>query len=205
VRKRLRNDQTIWAIGNVSTYYGSPDDANKWSIGDRGGGTFEEAAELGAAFAEEVAYIARRITTAPLSTPIWAEQVTVNAAADPGEHPAQPNMALVLERPDILDASHIPAELMMLGVGDMLLVTQPAEVFAETAINWKVWLRAMGYKIPALVTYTNGFLLYLPEPDAFPEGGYEVNWAVTLGLSKQFQPRAWQAIEPVLRRRVESR
>lgn len=57
----------------------------------------------------------------------------------------------------------------------------------------------MGYKIPALVTYANGFLVYLPEPGAFPEGGYEPAWAVSLGLSKQFQPRVWQAIEPVLK------
>jgi hypothetical protein len=55
-------------------------------------------------------------------------------------------------------------------------------------------MRKMGYPIPALVTYANGFLLYLPEPDAFPEGGYEVQWAESLGLSKQFQPHAWAAV-----------
>jgi hypothetical protein len=200
VRQRLRGGQTIWAIGNVSTYYGSPEDANKWGIGDRGGGTFAEAEELGNAFAEEVAYTISRTPTAVPARPIWSEQVTVNAAADPGEHPVQPPPFLITERPDIQDPSNIPAELMMLGLGDLLLVTQPAEVFAETAIALKIKARAMGYKIPALVTYTNGFLLYLPEPDAFPEGGYEVQWAVSLGLSKQFQPRAWAAVEPVLQR-----
>jgi hypothetical protein len=56
----------------------------------------------------------------------------------------------------------------------------------------------MGYKTPALVSYANGCLLYLPEPSAFPEGGYEPNWALSLGISKQFQPRVRQAIEPVL-------
>jgi hypothetical protein len=60
----------------------------------------------------------------------------------------------------------------------------------------------MGYKTPALVSYANGFLLYLPEPEDFPEGGYEVNWAVSLGLSKQFQPRARAAVEPIVRRRA---
>ena len=109
---------------------------------------------------------------------------------------------LITERPDIIDPNNIPAELMLLRIGELMLVSQPAEVFAETAINLKIQLRAMGYKVPALVGYANGFLLYLPEPEDFPEGGYEVNWAVSLGLSKQFQPRARAAIEPVLRRRT---
>lgn len=199
VRKRLRGGQTIHAIGNVSTYYGSPDDPNKWNIGDRGGGTFAEVAELGEAFAEEVAYTASRITTTA-SGALWSEHVTVNAAAEPGEHPTMPNPMLITERPDIPDPNNIPADIMLLGIGDLTLVSQPAEVFAETAIRLKVHLRALGYKIPALVSYANGILLYLPEPEDFPEGGYEVQWAVSLGLSKQFQPRFRAAIEPVVQK-----
>jgi hypothetical protein len=88
---------------------------------------------------------------------------------------------------------------MILGVGDLVLVGQPGEVFSETGVNLRVRMRNMGYKAPALVTYANGFLLYLPEPAAFPEGGYETNWAVALGISKNFQPRVWEAIEPVLK------
>ncbi|MCL4858178.1 MAG: neutral/alkaline non-lysosomal ceramidase N-terminal domain-containing protein [Caldilineaceae bacterium] len=201
VRKRLRGGQTIRAIGNVSAYYGKADDPNQWSIGDRGGGTFEEVAELGAAFADEVAYTAGRIQTTATPSAFWSEQVTVNAAADPGEHPERATPFLITERPDIKDPHNIPAEIMLLRLGDMLLVTQPAEVFAETAINLKIHLRALGYATPALVTYANGFLLYLPEPGDFPEGGYEVQWAVSLGLSSQFQPRFRAEIEPVLQRR----
>jgi neutral ceramidase len=202
VRQRLRGGQTIWAIGEVSAYYGSPDDPNKWSIGDRGGGTFEEVAELGAAFAEEVAYLANRIIASAPAHSLWSEQVTINAAADPDEYAERPTPPLIVERPGFEDPSNIPAELMLLGAGDLVLVTQPAEVFAETAIDLKIRLRAMGYKNPALVTYTNGFLLYLPEPDAFPEGGYEVRWAESMGLSRQFQPRFRQAVLPVLQRRA---
>lgn len=188
VRKRLRNGQTIWAIGNVSSYYGTKEDANKWNIGDRAGGAFEEVAELGDAFAEEASYIASRITTNAMPS-IWSEQVVINAAAAPGEHPQQQSPPfLTTERPDFADPSNIPAELMLLGIGDLMLVTQPGEVFTETAINLKVQLRALGYPTPVLVSYANGFLLYLPEPGDFPEGGYEVNWAVSLNLSKQFQP-----------------
>ncbi len=203
VRKHLRGNETIQAIGNVSTYYGPADDPAKWNIGDRGGGTFEEADELGEAFAEETAYAAGRIVTTASVDVFWSEQVTVNAAAAPGEHATKPNSVLTTERPDIQDPDNIPAEIMLLGIGDLLLVTQPAEVFSETAINLKTHLRALGYKIPALVSYTNGFLLYLPEPEDFPEGGYEPNWAVSLGLSKQFQPRFRQAIEPVLQKHVK--
>ncbi|MBI3957985.1 MAG: neutral/alkaline non-lysosomal ceramidase N-terminal domain-containing protein [Chloroflexi bacterium] len=204
VRKRLRSDHTVVAIGNVSAYYGAADDPQRWNIGDRGGGTFAEAAELGEAFAEEVAYIARTITTAPTSRPLWSESVVVNAAADPGEHPQRPAPPLATEKPLIGDETNIPAEIMMLGVGDMALVGQPGEVFGETAVDLKIRLRAMGYRTPALVSYANGFLLYLPVPDAFGEGGYEPGWAVSLGISKQFQPRVWQAIEPVLQRRAQS-
>lgn len=197
VRKRLRSGQTIWAIGNVSAYYGSKEDSNKWSIGDRRGGAFAEVAELGDAFAEEVAYVADRISTTPTGK-LWSEQVTVNAAAAPDEHPVKPTPVLLTERPAFAEPGNVPAEIMMLQVGDLMLVTQPAEVFAETAIQLKIHLRALGYPTPALVTYANGFLLYLPEPEDFPEGGYEVQWAVSLGLSKQFQPKFRQAITPIV-------
>lgn len=200
VRRRLRNQQTIRAIGNVSAYYGPADDPNQWSIGDRGGGTFEEVAELGAAFAEEVAYTASRIgTTSPVRA-FWSESVTVNAAADPDEYGDRPPTPLRTERPDFEDPTNVPAEIMLLGLDQLMLVCQPAEVFAETALALKPQLHALGYATPALVTYANGFLLYLPEPEAFPEGGYEVQWAVSLGLSQQFQPRFREAIAPILRR-----
>lgn len=203
VRKRLRSDQTIWAIGNVSTYYGSPADANQWNIGDRRGGTFAEVAELGDAFAEEAAYVASRITPTATAT-IWSEQVTVNAAAAPGEHPVKPPPMLLTERPRLGELDNIPAELMLLQVADLMLVTQPAEVFAETAVRLKIQLRALGYRTPALVTYANGLLLYLPEPEDFAEGGYEVQWAVSLGLSTQCQPKFRQAITPILEKHRHS-
>jgi hypothetical protein len=198
VRRRLRSEQTIRAIGNVSAYYGDADDPDQWNIGDRGGGTFAEVAELGDAFAEEALYVANRITTAASLARLWSARVVVNAAAEPGEHPQQPPTPLITERPLIDDPCNIPAELMLLAIGDLLLVTQPGEVFAETAIRLKRRLYELGYSTSALISYANGFLLYLPEPEDFPEGGYEVQWAVSLGLSKQFQTRARMAIEALL-------
>lgn len=202
VRKHLRAGHAIRAIGEVSHYYGQKDDPLIWNIGDRARGSFEEVAELGAAYAEEVGYLAGTIRTRVPDQPLWTEQVTVNAAADPGEHPVRKPPALIDEYPTITDERNIPAEIMIVKIGDLVLVGQPGEVFSETAVNLRVRLRMMGYPSPALVSYANGWFLYLPEPGAFVEGGYEPGWAVTCGLSKQFQPRVWAAIEPVLRRRA---
>ncbi len=60
----------------------------------------------------------------------------------------------------------------------------------------------MGYSTPVVVSYANGWMAYLPEPSAFPEGGYEVDWAVSLNISAQFQPRFRAAITPILQQRV---
>ena len=146
------------------------------------GGTFEEVAELGAAFAEEVAYTASRINATAPERALWSESVTINAAADPDEYQERPPTPLRTERPGLEDPSNIPAEIMLLGLDNLMLVCQPAEVFAETAIALKAQLHALGYATPALVTYANGYLLYLPEPEAFPEGGYEVQWACLAGV-----------------------
>jgi neutral ceramidase len=197
VRKQLESGRPIVAIGNVSTYYGAKDDPEGWNIGDRGGGTFEEVAELGDAYAREVLHVTRSLQTAEAGR-LWSEQVTVNAAADPDERVNRPRTPLAFEWPADWSEDNMPAEIMILGIGDMVLVGQPGEVFSETGINLRLHLRALGYRTPALVSYANGCLLYLPEPSAFPEGGYEPNWALSLGISKQFQPRVRQAIEPVL-------
>jgi hypothetical protein len=204
VRKRLRSGHTVVAIGDVSAYYGPPDDAKRWSIGDRGGGTFEEAAELGSAFADEVLHVAQRVSTTAPENSLWSEQLTVNAAAEPDEPRMKPpawSLSLVTEAPSITEPRNIPAEIMLLNIGDMVLVSQPGEPFSQTAVALKVRLRAMGYRTPAMVGYANGWLVYLPEPEAFDEGGYEPGWAVRLGISRHFQARVWQAIEPVLKRR----
>jgi hypothetical protein len=202
VRERLRRGQPVRAIGKVSVYYGRADAPGEWNIGDRGGGTFEEVAELGEVYVQEVAYVAGTIATAVPAGRLWSEQATINAAAEPGEHPHRPPAPIVSDIIAAMDDQNIPAELMLLGIGELVLVGQPGEVFSETAVNLRMRLRHMGYKTPMLVSYANGWLLYLPEPAAFLEGGYEPGWAATLNISRQFQPRAWAAIEPILRQRL---
>jgi hypothetical protein len=197
VRKRLSNGQPVRSIGEVSTYYGQ-DAPGTWQIGNRGGGTFEEVAELGTAYADAVAYVAQTITTMIPERPIWSEQVIVNGAAAPGEHPHRPKPPVLNEMMGSFDPQKLPTEIMLFGLGDMVLVGEPGEVFSETAVNLRVWLRNMGYKAPMLVSYANGWYFYLPEPTAFIEGGYEPNWAATLNVSKQYQVKVWDAIKPVL-------
>ncbi len=206
VRNRLRSGHTIVAIGDVSTYYGSADDPQRWNIGDRGGGTFAEVAELGEAFADEVLRVARRISTTVPSDSLWSEQLIVNAAMEPDEPglelPAL-SRSLITEAPTIEDPRMIPMEIMLLGIGGMMLVGEPGECFSQTAVNLKTRLRLMGYATPALVSYANGWFVYLPEPEAFDEGGYEPGWAKRLGISRHLQARVWQTVEPVLRQRAE--
>jgi hypothetical protein len=201
VRKRLSNGQPVRSIGEVSTYYGQ-DAPGTWQIGNRGGGTFEEVAELGTAYADAVAYVAKTITTSAPERPIWSEQVIVNGAAAPGEHPLRPKPPVLNDMMGSFDPQKLPTEIMLFGLGEMVLVGQPGEVFSETAVNLRVWLRNMGYKAPMLVSYANGWYFYLPEPTAFIEGGYEPNWAATLNVSKQYQVKVWDAIKPVLQGHV---
>ena len=102
VRARLRNGHPVIAIGDISVYYGQAGDPARWNIGDRGGGTFEEVAELGEAFSEEALYVARHIRTIEPTAPAWSAQVTIEAMADPGESTFQPpplSMALITEKP----------------------------------------------------------------------------------------------------------
>ena len=112
VRRRLRNGQTIWSIGHISHYYGTADDPNRWSVEDRGGGAFAEAETIGHAFAEEVAYVASRLRSETPSRAIWSEQITINAAADPGEHPpTPPPYAMIDEQPFLGDRAADPGRV----------------------------------------------------------------------------------------------
>jgi hypothetical protein len=206
VRNHLQGDQTVRAIGEVSVYYGPRDDPQQWNIGDRGGGTFAEVAELGEAFTAEVLKVARRMATASPTAPLWSKQVSVNATADPGEPTLEPpawSLTLKVEVPTNSEGN-ILAEIMALGAGNVVWVGQPGEVFSETAVTLRTRLRLLGYAAPMLVSYANDWLAYLPEPEAFDEGGYEPGWAARLGISRRFQARVWEAIAPVLQQQAKA-
>jgi hypothetical protein len=181
VRAALRSGRPVVAIGGVSAYYGDAGSPEAYHVGDRRGGTFAEVEELGAAFAHEVVHVHRGIPVAAPAGAIWSAQVELDAAAGAGGA-----------------APPVPAELMLLALGDVLLVGQPGEVFAETSVQLRTHLRTLGVRTPMVVGHANGWLSYLPEPEAFPEGGYEVGRAHGVGTDPSFQPRVRQALDAVL-------
>lgn len=199
VREQLRSGRPVVAIGDVSHYYGPRDAANRYNVGDRTGGTFAEVAELGDAFVAELWHVARGLTPTDHPQPLWASQTTISALAGPDEHyDITPLRAPSVREYEELRAAGLPAEIMFFRLGDALLVGQPGEVFSETAVRLKTYLRAAGVATPLLVSYANGWLSYLPEPEDFPEGGYEVARAVGMGTSRDFQPRVRQTIHSVI-------
>ncbi len=202
VRQRLEAGHTVVSIGGISHYYGPADDPQAWNIGDRSGGTFAEVDELAEAFAKEALHVWRSIH--PNDNPqLWSQQLTVDAKRSPDEpiSAAVPPMPVAEERLEAIsdEQGRIPAEIMLVKIGDALLLSEPGEVFSETAVTFRTRLRLLGYPAPMLVGYANGVLAYLPEPEAFDEGGYEPTWPSALGISRYFQRRVWEAVEKALK------
>lgn len=196
VRARLESGHPVVAIGDIGVWYGDRDDPQAWNIGDRGGGTFEEVAELAAAFAPEAARVARTIRTTEVER-LWSKRLKVDATrpADELVMPVPEGRSL----PSIADADgKVWAEVMLFGMDGIVLVGHPGEVFSETSVRTRALLRLQGYHTPLLVSYANGSLGYLPEPEAFDEGGYEPLSPTLRGITRHYQARAWEAITAAL-------
>lgn len=192
VRARLESGHPVVAIGNIASWYGDRDDPRAWNIGDRGGGTFGEVDELAAAFTREAAHVARTIRTRDVGR-VWSRRLTVDAARSPDE-PVMP-VQTARQMPSLFDEQgRILSEVMLFGMDGILLVGQPGEVFSETAVHLRARLRLMGYDTPLLVSYANGSIGYLPEPEAFEEDGYEPTSPTLRGVSRYYQQRVWEAV-----------
>ena len=171
VRRQFAARDYFTTMARDARFYGEGPDPIV--IGNRAGGTFEEAEVIGKALAQEVMYVTQGLQSQmPAETP-WHVQTQVNHLEDGIEY----------------------VETQALGIGDFALVTQPGEVFAESALEVKANLRGLGYTYPWLVSYANDWQLYLAPDVAFPEGGYEVNRANERHHSRHLQSRLWQAIE----------
>lgn len=203
VRQRLAAAHPVGTIGDLTSYYGEyrKDDPSTWNIEDRGGGTFLECETLARAYNAEVLRVYHSIKTES-TVPLWRETVTVNAAVDADE-PKPEGLPEELRGyvPEFKDG-YLPAEIMLVGIGPAVLVTQPGEVFSETAVELRKTCQQMGYGFPWLVSYANGSYAYLPPENAFDEGGYEVRWALKYGLSRRLQNRIREATLPILKRHV---
>jgi len=193
VRAKLSGEFTIDTMAEDIHYYGTKDSQPRYHIGDRGGGTFEEVEELGQAVAEEAWKIARTIEVGEPTRAPWVGSARVGIRRDDAPPIEEPLRAFLGSLG--LDT----VEVMALGVGEMALVGEPGEVFAETFVDFKRRLWQMGFGVPMAASYANGFVAYLPPAHAFPQGGYEVGWARRLGLREDMQERMWRALERVVR------
>ena len=68
----------------------------------------------------------------------------------------------------------VAAEMQALRVGELALVSAPAEIFTENGLLVK---RESAAANTFFVSYTNGSIGYVPTRQAYPEGGYEVTHA----------------------------
>jgi len=206
VRQRLAAGHPVGTIGSLTSFYGRFDVGltDSWNIEDRAGGTFFEAETIGRAYAAEVLRVWRSVN-ASADVPLWTEQIVVNGAVGPDEPPGEglpPEYKAIV--PEI-QSGNIPLEIMVIGIDNAVLVSQPGEVFSETAVELRKAGQQMGYAFPVLVSYANGSYAYLPPANAFSEGGYEVQWARKYGLSRHLQNRIAEAILPILQRHVTTR
>jgi neutral ceramidase len=205
VRAHLRSGVSIGTMmGKI--YYGDQNKGFEWHIGDRGSGTFEEAATLGESVASEIRRVMKTVSTSSSVGEVWTENLSVEGLRQrddppyPEEVEAPPHVTEhpIPSRPN----GERPLEIMMMGIDGtgIVLIGEPGEIFAETAVTMRREMQMLGYPYPCVVGYANGWQLYLPPLSAYPEGGYEVSWAVHLGLSPRLQDRIWVKIYPGLKR-----
>lgn len=205
VRQKLAAGHPVTTIGLLTTYYGEhgiTDVPDFWNIEDRGGGTFLEAETLARAYSAEVMRVSRNLVPSR-DTPLWVERVIVDGSPGPDEPPA---LGMSEGHRQLLRDFDVSAmEITMLGIGDAVLLGQPGEAFTENAVEFRKSCEQMGYRCPLFVTYANGSYAYMPPANAFAEGGYEVDWALRMGISRHVQDRIAAATLPILERRRPNR
>ncbi len=90
---------------------------------------------------------------------------------------------LVLLAEEVQREPFVEAEVQVFGIGRSALVAIPGELFCQFGLDIK---RASPFPTTFVVTCANGMVGYLPTPDAFKGGGYEVR----LARSSQLMPDA---------------
>ncbi len=161
VRAKLSGEYTIDTMAEGPHYYGTAEAQPRFHIGDRGGGTFEESEELGQAVVEEAWKIAQTIRTSEPSRRPWVGSARVKIRRD--DAPPLEERLRAYVSPEGFDT----VEVMALGVGEVALMGEPGEVFAETFVDFKRCLWQMGFRVPMAASYANGFFAYLPPTYAF--------------------------------------
>ena len=203
VRRSMAAARTVQGLAVGTSYYGGVDgEIDAFDVGERNGGKVAELEPLGRAVAQEVLNVHRGIATEDVRG-LWTRQIAIARTGTPtldGDDdagsadgsPAPPPHSWYRD-----DAAHsapragadVPLELMLIGIDGpgVVLVGQPGEVFAETGAVLRQALRSAGVRHPYVVGYANGWRGYLSPGEAYPDGGYEVNWARWVGLSQTLQ------------------
>ena len=76
----------------------------------------------------------------------------------------------------------VNCELNAVQIGNLLLLTSPGEVFAQMALDLKAAAKAKKFPCVMVAELTNGYVGYVPTPEAFGPGGggYEPNSAAAV-------------------------
>jgi neutral ceramidase len=179
VRERVAvGEQITTEVPGTSYYGGGEAEEVAYEIGDRRGGSFAEMRRMGEEVAAEALRAWRGIAPEAVDS-VWTRQLMLadgTVSADPPGGHRRPRVA-----PDQ------PMEVMLVGVEGLVLVGLPGEAFACTGVALRRALRLAGARHPFVVTHANGRRGYLPPADAFPEGGYEVDWARAMGHPETLQ------------------
>jgi len=96
--------------------------------------------------------------------------------------------------------THVPMDIHAIRLGGVSLVCLGAEVFSRMADE----LRAAAGKTVYVVGYANGDIGYLPTPEAYAEGGYEVDNAFIFYGSFRPKPSAFDLVRDTATRLLQS-
>ncbi|HEX7292384.1 MAG TPA: neutral/alkaline non-lysosomal ceramidase N-terminal domain-containing protein [Conexibacter sp.] len=192
MRERFARARRTLGLAEAAVYYESDGAGEDFHADDRVGGAFAEVEQIGDAVAEEVMRVARGIATQDVSR-LWTRQLPVAGGVITSDPPSG------LPRPRVAPGQ--PLELMLVGIDgpDAILVGVPGEVFGETGVSLRHDLRAAGVRHPFVVTQANGRRGYLPPRHAFPDGGYEVVWARSMGFTERLQDDIRSAVLDAVR------
>lgn len=96
-----------------------------------------------------------------------------------------------------LERGFIEIPMQAIGIGEVVLVGIPGELFVEIGLDIKRKAHSLGFK-GLVVELANDYLSYLPSPSAFEEGGYEVEIARGLGLGEELGESILQGVAEML-------
>ena len=104
-------------------------------------------------------------------------------------------------RPESSHTGHEAAEVQAIRIGDLTVIGVPGELFARTALD----IRTDHPRDRTIIAgLANGDLGYLPLPDAYEQGGYEVEPHARSRVDRRAEPMIRQAIGRLLRSRCRA-